>query len=291
MSMPTDLVLVRHGESEGNVTVTNGKAGDLSGYTEEFTSTPGHLWRLTDLGRDQAAAIGGWLAAEFAARPRAGKRKGSDLVTFDRHFVSPYVRTRETAGTLDLPGATWRINRALRERDWGDIGSLTRQEFRSRPEYLLNARIKRNDPLYWVAPNGESVAQVAEDRVRNLLGTLHRECDGQRVLAVTHGDWMWAARLVLERWSDEEFAARDIDPEQQIANCQVLHYTRTDPVTGEAAEKLSWLRTAAPVRAGGGWTVAVSPWQEIGRPPLTNAELLAGVATVPRFTVPVTTAP
>jgi broad specificity phosphatase PhoE len=267
VSMPDNLVLIRHGQSEGNVATDAAKDGDLQYFTDAFTTTPGHQWRLTDLGREQAAAIGEWVTAQFG--------------TFGRYYVSPYVRTMETAGSLALPGAQWLLNRALRERDWGDIGSMTREVFADR--YPDSALQKRIDPLYWKAPGGESIAGVAEDRVRNVLSTLHRECSEADVVAVTHGELMWAFRLVLERWDDGEFVRRDDDKAEKIHNCMALHYTRLDPQTGERAGRLGWLRKARPVPAedGSGWQVQVGEWLELTKPARSNEELLASIETVP----------
>lgn len=267
MGMPNDLVLVRHGEAEGNVVRDRARHGDESGYTETFVTTPGRRWRLTDNGRAQARCAGDWIREEFAA------------CGFDRFYASPFTRTSQTAARLALrwpDGDTgegtdahgrprWYLNRGIRERDWGDIGSVPRQEFESRPEYALNAVRQRTDPLYWVPPGGESIAQVAENRVRNFLDTLHRELDGKRVLAVTHGEFMWATRLVLERLDDDEFVHCTQDPEQRIGNCEVLHYTRIDPETGRVSGRLEWLRRARPVATddGAGWVMQVAPWQHI----------------------------
>ena len=49
-----DLVLVRHGESEGNVAFNRSKAGDHSLYSGEFLRRHSSQWRLTDVGREQA---------------------------------------------------------------------------------------------------------------------------------------------------------------------------------------------------------------------------------------------
>ena len=271
MGMPNDLLLVRHGQSDGNVAMDREESGELITFSDEFMTTPGHQWRLTAVGRAQAATAGEWIAKHVWSR-------------FDRYYVSPYVRTRETAALLCLPGAAWRLNRALRERDWGDIGSLPMRQFRGMPQYRLNAAAKEIDPLYWAPPNGESIAQVAEDRVRNVLNTLHRECDEQRVIAVAHGDAMWAFRLVLERMSDEQFVAADSDRSQKIHNCEVLHYTRLDPSTGLQAPRLTWLRRARPVHVGGRWRMRTQRWRRLDFPTLSNTALLEQVSTVPPTT-------
>lgn len=266
MVMPNDVVLVRHGESEGNVAMEAGKTGDRRHFTDEFMTTPGHQWRLTATGRAQAQAIGAWISEEIG--------------DFDRYYVSPYVRTKETAGHLGLDGAQWRLNRALRERDWGDIGARPIEEFENRPEFEWSAATKRSDPLYWVAPGGESIAHVAEDRVRNVLDTLHRECADQRVICVCHGEVMWAFRLVLERIDDADFVTLDKDRSEKIRNCTALHYTRVDPDTGQQARRPMWVRRAHPVLGGEGWTVEVGPWRRIEFRLPTNDELLNDVATV-----------
>lgn len=268
MGMPNDLILVRHGESEGNVAVQAAGKGNHSYFTDAYMTTPGHQWRLTSKGQAQAKAMGLWLESEISAR-------------FDRYYVSPYVRTRETAAGLALPGASWSLNRALRERDWGDIGSMRKDHFESSELYATNHWMQKHDPLYWVAPGGESIAQVAEDRVRNVLSTLHRETTGARVLAVTHSETMWAFRLVLERLSDEEFVALDKDKSEKINNCEAFHYSRINPRTGVQSRRLSWLRRSRPIFKDGNWVVEVGEWSEFRSQTFSNQELLDQVESVP----------
>lgn len=269
MSMPNNLVLVRHGQSAGNIAIDMAKRGDLSAFTDAYTTTPGHQWRLSDLGRQQAAAIGAHIAATFTR--------------FDRYYCSPFVRTVETAGHLALPDAQWRKNRAIRERDWGDIGCLPLSEFEARPEYEMNARMKRIDPLYWCPPGGESIAMVAEDRVRNVCSTLHRECSDLDIIMVTHGELMMAFRLVLERLDDAEFAALDRSPDGQIANCETLHFTRINPATGTQAPRLQWLRRTRPVCTNGEWQTHTGEWVNFAQRTYTNDELLTQVADIPQL--------
>ena len=259
MAMPNDLVLVRHGQSEGNLAQEAEKRGDHSLYTEEFMTVPGHQWRLTDRGCEEAQVIGEWIGRMNA---------------FDRYYCSPYVRTKETAGYLGLPGAQWRLNRALRERDWGDIGSLPMSEFKENPSYDHNRRVWKTDPLYWVVPGGESIAQVAEDRVRNVIDTLHRECAGKRVICVCHGEVMWAFRLVLERLNDADFVMLDADKAEKIHNCSAFHYSRIDPITGEQKDRLSWVRRAYPVFEEGKWVVKESAWEPVEFQLYSNEALL-----------------
>ena len=260
MSMPNDLIFVRHGESEGNVASKAAWQGDLSYHTTEFTATPGHRWRLTETGRAQAELMGKFIAAEISPN-------------FDRYYVSPYVRTRETAARLGLDGASWQINRSIRERDSGDMDAQPEPQARKRQEYELNNLSRLINPLYSAKPNGESIAGVSEDRVRSLLGTLYRKCPGQKVIAVTHGNFMWAARLLLESLTDEQWVAAWNDNNDQVHNCEVFHYTRLDPATGLQGKTFTHRRRARPVRG----EVEIDDWVKLTAPRFTNEQLLLGL--------------
>lgn len=269
--MPDHLFLVRHGESHGNVASNRAKLGDESLFTDEFVTTPGRQWELTELGRRQAELSGAWLTDELA-------RIGVDGAN-SRHYVSPFMRTRQTAAFLGLrPGgrsAEWYLNRSLRERDWGDIETIPRRLFSEDPAYARNAAKKEMDPLYWRPPGGESISDVADNRVRNLLDTMHRECSGGTVIAVSHGEFIQATRLVLERVDDDTYTAWQSDPAARIHNAEIVQYSRVDVRErgdNRTQPRLAFVRRIRPhVDAGG---MAIGPWHEIvyGRP--TNEELL-----------------
>lgn len=265
--MPRDYLLVRHGESEGNVVVQASKRGDNSHYNEKFVMTPGTQWRLTETGIKQARAIGKFIT-EHLPHP-------------NRFYVSPYVRTRLTAEHMAIPNAYWFLNRSYREREWGEIEALPRSTFEE--AYPNSARNKKINPLYWAPPGGESIADVGENRVRNLLDTLAREETKKVVLAVTHGENIWAHRLTIERWSDEEFRAHDEDPAMRIKNCQLVHYSRINPGTGMDERRLAWVRVVTPVQGEDGeWEAMVtSPWRSFSRRGYSNSELGESVAYVP----------
>lgn len=255
MAMPNDLILVRHGHSEGNLAVETAKAGDESFYTPEFRERPGHQWRLTSDGESQAKSTGQWIY----------KNLGSD---FDRFYVSPYIRTRETAGLLSIASAEWRISQRLRERDWGDIDAIPLKEFQK--IFPHNALRKEIDALYWRPPGGESIADVRL-RVRSFFDTLHRECAEAKVIVVTHGEFMWAMRAELEYLTDEQWIAADKDPGQKIYNTQILHYSRLNPNKGKNSHYLGWVRSVC------SWKNIDSGWKPINRKRYSNKELLQQV--------------
>mgnify|MGYP000211757734 FL=1 len=226
------------------------------------------IYCVSATGRKQADCIGRWLV--------------SQQPLFDRYLVSPYVRTRETAATMALPKAKWEETRVLRERSWGEINTITKDDFKT--NYARNWMFKNTDPLYWRPPAGESIADVAENRVHNLLTSLNRKSDAESVVMVSHGDLMLALMLTLEDLSDEEFMHRAASDEWKITNCTCFHYSRRDPATGRTYKRFRWEQTARPVFDGaeGRWVVKVEDWREFKRPVLSNGDLVDVVHTVDR---------
>lgn len=256
MSMPQDLVLIRHGQSEANVRQKASKRGDNSLFTDDLVTVPDNSWRLTELGANQAKTAGTYLQEKFSQG-------------FDRYIVSPFMRTRETAANLQLPEATWEENRIIRERSWGEIDGLSVAEFER--DYPNNALLKKKDPIYWAPPAGESLATVVENRASNFLRGLSRDSSGARVLAVTHGEFITSTRMLIERWADEKFHEIEEDPTQKIRNCLMVHYTRRNPETGKLADRFRWVKLAYPK----GNEVVESDWSEFDSARrLTNEQLL-----------------
>jgi NAD+ kinase len=265
MTMPLDLVLVRHGESEGNVAFGKSRQGDDSHFTQAFLARHSSHWRLTPCGAEQARAAGAWLRSNVTE-------------SFDRYYVSEYLRAMETAGHLGFDKADWLCEFYLRERDWGVFDLMSFEERRMR--YSEDMRRRDLDGFFWTPPGGESMASVCL-RVDRVLNTLHRECADRRVILVCHGEVMWAFRVRLERISQEHYRELDQAREAKIKihNCQVLHYTRRDPVSGELAMHLDWMRSVCP------WNPALSEneWKAIHRPRYRSSDLLAVVERTARL--------
>ncbi len=255
MAMPLDLVLVRHGESEGNVARSLSEKGDDSVFTEQFRDRHSSEFRLTDRGIEQAKQAGKWIRNNFK-------------FTFDRYMVSGFARAMETAAHLKLPRAVWDQDFYLRERDMGDFDIMPEAE--KQAKYEASYRAYQRDPFYWTPPNGESVAQLCL-RVDRVLQTLHRECEGMRVIIVCHGMVMWAFRIRLERLTPAMFLAQSQDQsgEYRIRNCQIIHYTRVMTGMIEPSKRYDYVRFVCP------WDETFSPYRRIFRPKFTNEQLLA----------------
>lgn len=272
MSMPNHLVLVRHGLSEGNFAREKAKVGDLTYFDDDFSQRPGHEWRLMPEGVEQANRAGQWIQTNVI--------EAYNLPGFDRYVYSPHRRTRETAASMGLPKAQWRLNRMLRERSWGELEDLDEEGHKKL--YPRNYSWMKKDKLNWAPPGGESIVQISDGRAREFFDTLHRDHDQkgiESVVAVTHGEWIWAARLALEYLFNEEWEAKDDDPNEKIHNCQVVHYSRINPETHERANYLRWMRS---VDAGSG-EIGPGTWRESSRRVLSNEELLQQVEQLPRL--------
>ncbi|MDP2665095.1 MAG: histidine phosphatase family protein [bacterium] len=267
MTLPIDLVLVRHGQSEGNLAKRRSEEGDHSAYTAEFLSRHSASFRLTPKGRAQAECAGLFIREEFF--------KG--VCGFDRYITSDYLRAMETAARLDLPGAEWFTDPYLTERDWGELDSSPQDE---REERFGDALRRREvEPFFWRPPGGERFAELCL-RVDRVLMTLHNECSDMRVIIVCHGEVIRAFQVRLERMTQARFKELTFSliSEDRIHNCQIVHYTRRDPdgkrKLGKYMGKVRWIRpTDSPITTSG--------WRVIERPRYTNSDLLEIVQHVP----------
>lgn len=170
MARPQRIVLVRHGESEGNA--------DDTVYERE----PDHALRLTETGLRQARETGEGLREQF----------GEERVSV---YISPYRRTHETFRAFGLDPARVRVREEprLREQDWGNWQD--RDDVR-----LQKAYRDAYGHFFYRFAQGESGADVY-DRVGAFLESLHRSFEEpdhpENVLLVTHGLTM---RLFCMRW-------------------------------------------------------------------------------------------
>ena len=271
--MPIDLVLVRHGQSEGNLANQFSYADDKRGFTEAFKARPSSSWRLTDLGIEQSEAAGVWIRANVFHKHDLDM----PLTEFDRSYVSFYVRAMETAAHLGL-GGRWLMELYLRELDWGQLDVMSQAERWANFEREMKRR--ERDGLYWAPPGGESMAHGSL-RVDRILHTLHRECSDKQVGIVCHGQIMRLFQLRIERVPFPEFiklAATENDVDK-IHNGQILHYTRRDPQTSSLGSYMEFVRSVCP------WDFSKSTneWRRIKRQNYSADDLLKIVEGYPRI--------
>lgn len=260
MGMPIDLVLVRHGESEGNIAHSLSGKGNHKHFTNEFKSRHSSEWRLTDLGRRQARIAGKWIK----------KNIGS---TFDKAYTSEHLRTLETAALLGLDIDFWRREILLVERSYGGLELMNHEEgFKKRTQ--LNQ--------FYDPPSccGESMAKKCVE-IEFFLSKLFYKCAEQKVIVVCHGEVMWCFRVCIEHLTQEQFNQlfNSKNPHDRIYNSQTIHYSRQNPFNGLIAPHLQWMRSVCPTDL----KLSRNRWEKIKFPNCSNKELLKLVKKYPRI--------
>lgn len=169
---PQRIILVRHGESKGNI--------DRSIYAER----PDYSLELSEKGVQQAVDAGKQLAILI----------GKEKIMF---YVSPHWRTRMTCeGILQsFSSHKFKIREEprLREQEWGHLRTVDRNK-------MLDQERDAFGTFYYRIADGESCADVY-DRVSGFFDTLFRDFEKENfpsnVIIVTHG---MTIRVFLMRW-------------------------------------------------------------------------------------------
>ena len=208
---PDTIWIVRHGQSAGNVARDAAEAAGLPliDIMTRDMDTP-----LSDLGREQARALGRWFR-------EMGEEQRPTVV-----LCSPYVRARETAElVLEAAGLprdrlTFNPDERLREKEFGILDRLTKHGILQKyPE--LGEQRAHVGKFYFRPPGGESWCDVIL-RLRNVIDTITREYRRERVLIVGHQVIVSCFRYLFERLSEQEIL--DMDRAADIPNCSVTSY-------------------------------------------------------------------
>lgn len=264
--LPVDIILVRHGQSEGNIANKASRRGDNRFFTPEFLQRHSRAFRLTDKGIEQAKIAGEWI------------RKNIQM-PLDRFYVSDYLRAKETAFHLNLPGAQWRAEFQLRERDRALMDNCPIDE-QKKLFAMEQFQYDLDSFLSYPAGGGESIPMLCLRLKANFLEHIARECFNKRIIAVCHGHVMRALQLELEHLGHDDFIRLDDsdDPRDKIRNAQIVWYTRVRPDTGKIDEDhLVAVRTVCPWDSEGDFG-----WRYITRNLLSNEDLRADFEKYPR---------
>ncbi|XP_057514120.1 phosphoglycerate mutase-like protein AT74 [Actinidia eriantha] len=183
--LPKRIILVRHGESQGN---RDGAA---------YTTTPDHKIPLTLQGIGQARRAG----AEIRRVVSDGGGSRSWKVYF---YVSPYERTRSSLREIGRSFPRKRVigvreECRVREQDFGNFQEEQRMK-------AIKKTREKFGRFFYRFPEGESAADVY-DRVSSFLESLWRDIDMNRLqcdasddlnlIIVSHG---LASRVFLMKW-------------------------------------------------------------------------------------------
>jgi probable phosphoglycerate mutase len=194
MATVAELILIRHGQSLANVLFPEADAQELM---ETALSGRDAEVPLTDLGQEQARAIGRWLTA------LPEERRPETIVT------SPYLRAKETwrlaaeASGLETPAP--RTDDRLVDRLLGELEMMTRAAVAARFPGEA-ARLAEAGMWEYRPPGGESFADIRA-RLTSFLADLNREHAGRRVVVVAHDAVVLMTRAVIEDLDWDELAA------------------------------------------------------------------------------------
>jgi len=205
------IVLVRHGESQGNVDPSIHHA------------TADHAVPLSARGHDQAREAGRRIDLHF--RERFGTPGAAPHV---RMWVSPYRRTRETAAAIRETAGAWitdvREHVLLCEQQFGLFDGLEDDEVaRQFPEEAAHYdKCLRFGGRFWARmPLGESRFDVSQ-RVHQAFGSFHRDQQEHGIdelIVICHGVTLRAFVMMWCHLSPEWFEA---EPNPHNAAVRIL---------------------------------------------------------------------
>ena len=230
---PSRLWIVRHGQSAGNVARD---LADEAGHAVIDIPLRDMDVPLSDLGHQQARAIGHW----FASLPE--DERPEVLLS------SPYVRARQTAQAICEAGGTTEkrplmLDERLREREFGIFDRLTTKGIREKYPDLAEHRALLGK-FYHRAPGGESWADVIQ-RLRGALDTISLHHADRRVLIVCHQVVVLCLRYILEEMDEAQVLATD--KEADVLNCGVCEYDFEPDDADLCVPKLVRYNFAAPL--------------------------------------------
>jgi broad specificity phosphatase PhoE len=241
---PASLVLVRHGESIGNLA---DRAAREAGAARLDLQDRDADVPLSDTGREQADSLGRHLKGlDATARPTA-------VVS------SPYRRSADTArravATAGL-STPFMHDERLRERELGVFDGLTGTGIRA--EYGAEAQRREHlGKFYYRPPGGESWCDVAL-RVRSFLRDVGTRPGTDRLWIFTHQAVITCFRYVLEGM--DEAAVLELDRTVIVPNASTTTYRRgpagvpelVDYASTAAVESRGTTATHEPDHAGRG---------------------------------------
>jgi probable phosphoglycerate mutase len=216
MKWPSELLMIRHGQSEANVRKDASRDARAAGQVPEsawaLTHERDQDTPLTGVGRERSYDLGVYLGKQYPTTRQ-----------LDCILTSPYVRTRETTEQI-VRGLGYRpeivVEERLREIEFGIFDGLTREGVQLK--YPDEALRRDRDGKYWYRPPGGESRPDVRLRCHSVLGTICRDYVDKRLLLSCHSVIVLALRSLLERWGEQQYM--QVDREDDVANCGLTRY-------------------------------------------------------------------
>jgi broad specificity phosphatase PhoE len=217
---PTDLYVMRHGESFRNVGLANTTTRfffDTQEQFEEFGKHPDHQIPLTENGKIQAKEAGQRFAQavyDGMPMPNVAVHSGWTRARHTAHYVfEQFFRLSPRHGI--------RENFCLREREVGISHILLAHEVKDAMGW--NERYwKCFGSLHGRPLGGESMLELREGRIRSVLRDEYKKSRGKALMFVCHGRVMQAIHMEILDMDLQQMEDCLQAPHPQ--NCEIRHY-------------------------------------------------------------------
>lgn len=227
---PKQLVIVRHGQSAGNV--ARDSAQETAATHIALSSRDADV-PLSTLGLQQAASLGRWFSG--TERPEV-------------FLSSPYLRACQTAEQFRAHGGATSetpicFDERLREKEFGILDGLTTLGIaKLYPEQAQFRSVLGK--FYHRPPGGESWCDVIL-RLRSVMDTISLHYAGKRVMIFSHQVVVLCLRYIIEGLTEDQILS--IGREGDVANCAITEYVLDDQIAGSGGLRLNRYNVTAPM--------------------------------------------
>lgn len=211
MNYPKEILLIRHGESEGDLLTLEEKAVSNIN-TKDYA--------LTERGKKQSEITGNFIKEKY------GK--------YDTYYVSYCKRTKETLEII-FPEANAYEDARVAEAQRGIWHNMPAEEIDKFFPY--EKRRKEHEGLYYYRPFGGENWPDIEVRIHNFLDMLCREHAGEKVALIVHGHWLVLFQRIIHKFSIAEALYRYQN--LPAKNASVTLY-RTEEIDGKKQLSLKY---------------------------------------------------
>ena len=201
----TTIVLLRHGQSVGNLIDQQLIKDDATDFPLDLLSRGDAEWPLTDLGLQQAERAGSYLRSAFPGG-------------FDHIFCSPFIRSQQTLAALQIGKGL--LEPRIKEQNWGALNG---------PEMLLKIDERHTFERAYASnidlrpPEGETVREV-HARLLSFWSERQSLITSRKTLIVSHWAPLFLSRMILNKLPLTDFPSAYM-LKREVLNCQIDMYS------------------------------------------------------------------